>query len=151
MKDWELKALEGVRKTLSEYAVFTDSGRFEQFLDLFLPDGVFVLPKGDTATGPKEIAQLLASKRDAYSKIEQWSPEFMRHNITTENINLLNKREAKVEAYFMVCTDRGLDHWGRWEDELVRCDDGRWRFRKRRVYTEASYADSWYATAFGKV
>ncbi|MGE0386671.1 MAG: nuclear transport factor 2 family protein [Gammaproteobacteria bacterium] len=151
MESWKRDAIEGVRKTLAEYAVFTDSGRFEQFLGLFLPDGVFVLPKGDTAKGPAEIAALLGSKREAYAKIEKWAPAFLRHNVTTENIDIVNEREARVEAYFMVCTDRGLDHWGRWEDELVRCDDDRWRFRRRRVFTEASYAESWYATAFGLV
>ena len=153
METWQLAALEGIRKTLAEYVIFTDSGRSREFAALFAEDGVFVLPSGHALTGPQAIVGFL----DAQAELFQFQPAmappepgYLRHQITTQNIDVLNENAATVEAYFMTCTSKGLDHWGRWLDELQREPDGRWRFKKRVVLTEASYPDSWYAGVFSK-
>jgi len=151
MESWKIEALEGVRHTLARYVVCTDSRLYEEFFSLFAEDGEFVLPKGEVGVGPAGVAALLKEKGEAYAPIQVWAPAFLRHNMTTVDIEVLSPTEARVEAYFMVCTDRGLDHWGRWVDRLRRHDDGRWLFQRREVHTEASYADSWYATSFSKV
>ena len=152
MEQWEQQeALEGVRRTLGRYVIATDSGAYEEFFSLFTDDGEFVLPDGSVGVGPTGVAALLAEKGAAYKPIEVWEPAFMRHHTTTIDIEVVSPTEATVEAYFMVCTDRGLDHWGRWVDRLVREADGCWRFRRREVHTEASYPESWYATTYSKV
>lgn len=151
MESWKIEAFEGVRQTLARYVIATDSGLHEEFFSLFAQDGVFVLPNGDEAVGPEGIATLLRSKREAYLPIQTWEPAFLRHNMSTIDIEVVSPTEARAEAYFMVCTDRGLDHWGRWIDRLERADDGRWLFTRREVHTEASYPDSWFGTVFSKV
>jgi hypothetical protein len=148
---WELEAREGVRDTLARYVIGTDSGRMEDFLALFPEDGVFVLPDGTSATGPAGIVAMLQEMNQAYKPNEVWAPLYLRHNITTTLIDLVSPTEAKVEAYFVVSTDRGIDHWGRWIDELHKHEDGRWLFHRREVHTESAYPDSWYATSYSKV
>jgi hypothetical protein len=39
-------------------------------------------------------------------------------------------------------TDRGVDHWGRYRDDLVRAGDV-WRFAHRHVRTDGSAPGSW--------
>jgi hypothetical protein len=41
-------------------------------------------------------------------------------------------------------TDRGVDHWGRYRDELGR-DGDVWRFLHRRVRTDGAAPGSWAA------
>jgi hypothetical protein len=41
-------------------------------------------------------------------------------------------------------TDRGVDHWGRYRDELVDTED-RWRFARRQVRTDGAAPGSWAA------
>ena len=56
--------------------------------------------------------------------------------------HLLHVRDrARSRCYFQVLMADGLDHWGRYVDELVRVD-GEWRFARRRVSVDGRRADS---------
>src|SRR5271170_6501126 len=88
MEQWELEAVEGVRHTLARYVITTDSGLYEEFFSLFAEDGEFVLPDGSTGIGPTGVAELLTQKGEAYKPFETWKPAFLRHNMTTIDIEV---------------------------------------------------------------
>jgi len=46
--------------------------------------------------------------------------------------------------HFLVVTERGPDHWGRYRDRYV-CRAGAWRFAHRRVRLEGYAPGSWAA------
>ncbi len=51
--------------------------------------------------------------------------------------------EATASSYFLVLTAIGVDHWGRYRDQLaVDPADGAWRFAERRVRVDGSSAGS---------
>ncbi len=149
---WELAAIQGIRKTLAEYAIFTDCARISDFAALFTADGEFVLPDGSSTVGPAAIRALLQGHQDYFcANPEAAPPGFLRHQITTENIEILGEKSAKSECYFMTMTAHLPDHWGRWIDSLVMESDGRWRFKRRVVLTEGWAQDSWFGTTFRRV
>ena len=151
MELWQITAIEGVRKTLADYAIFTDSGQVEKFAALFARDGEFMLPDGSSIVGPEAIEALLKGHREYFANNPSAAPPgFLRHQVTTQCIDIVSETEATAESYFMTLTARSPDHWGRWLDNLIRESDGRWRFSKRIVLTEGYYADSWYANSFRK-
>jgi len=151
METWKLSAIEGVRKTLAEYVIFTDNTRTEEFGALFTADGAFVLPDGSTVVGPAAIVALLKGHQAYFAANPAAAPPgYLRHQITTENIDIISERQAKVEAYFMTLSAERVDHWGRWIDDLEKEDDGRWRFKKRIVITDGYQPDSWFAVSFSK-
>jgi hypothetical protein len=59
-------------------------------------------------------------------------------------IELEGPAEANGSAYFLVLTDRGLDHWGRYRDRYTQAH-GRWSFAYRRARLEGFSPDSWSA------
>jgi hypothetical protein len=59
-------------------------------------------------------------------------------------IELEGPHRARARSYFLAVTERGVDHWGRYRDELVRSGD-RWRFARRQVRTDGSAPGSWVA------
>ena len=63
---------------------------------------------------------------------------------TNHKIELEAPDRARGEAYFLVVTDRGVDHWGRYRDEYRR-ENERWRFAHRRAKLDGFAPDSWTA------
>lgn len=151
MELWNLAAIQGVRRTFAEYAIFTDSARIDEFSTLFTAEGEFVLPDGSSTVGPAAIRALLLGHQQYFRANPTAAPPgFLRHQITTENIEILGQKSAKSESYFVTMTAHHADHWGRWIDDLVQESDGRWRFKRRVVLTEGWHAESWYAKSFRK-
>jgi SnoaL-like protein len=68
----------------------------------------------------------------------------IRHHVGSVVIELDGRERAQARCYFLAVTDRGVDHWGRYLDELVPSGD-RWRFSHRRVRTDGVSPGGWAA------
>ncbi len=127
---WELVARESVRDLIARYNANGDAGRFDEVVALFTPDAVMELPGGRTFTGPAEIRTIFTG---AVADVADWQgPMRMQHLTAAPQIDVLDATAARSRCIYEVLMAGGLDHWGRYVDELARVA-GRWRFARRRV------------------
>ena len=124
---------EAIRGVIARYNLYGDSGRFDELLELFTPDATLVTDQA-TYEGHAQI-------RGLFEGVVGPAPERIRHFTATHVIDV-DGDHAKSRCYFQVLTSAGLDHWGRYRDELVRTD-GRWRFSRREVRVDGMTPGGW--------
>jgi hypothetical protein len=127
---WELVAREQVRHTISSYTFGGDRGRLDELAATFAPDGVLQIEEDDVSTGRAAIVERL-SRVVAMDR----HPAPMHHHLSGTHFRSVTPSSIDVSSYFLVVTDIGADHWGRYRDELVPMGD-RWLFARRRVTTD---------------
>ena len=132
----ELVAREQIRDLVARYNMLGDTGRFDELLQLFAADAV-LQTDDETATGTAEL-------RSFFTGVAGPTPSYVRHNTSTLVIDLTSELTATTRAYFFVVTDDGLDHWGRYADD-VAVVDGQWRFTRRRVRLDGMKPGGWAA------
>jgi hypothetical protein len=140
----ELIAREAIRDLIVRYNANADAGRFEEAVALFTEDAVIELP-GETIEGRAAIDAMFRSVRDRFTdSVPAGSTPHLRHFTATLQIDLDGPDRARGRCYYQVLTSDGLDHWGRYVDELVRID-GAWRFARRRVSVDGRRPGSPFA------
>jgi ketosteroid isomerase-like protein len=142
METWELSAREQIRELVATYAHCADSGRFAELVALFADDGILETPDGQQHRGQGAIREFLGATKTRLANATQAS--LIRHNVSNLHITVSGPSEANGAAYFLVITERGLDHWGRYRDRYA-CHDGQWRFAHRRVRLEGRSPNSAFA------
>jgi hypothetical protein len=142
-----LAAREAIRDLVAAYAHAADRGRFEDLLALFTPDGTIELADGRTFAGTAAIRDFLTVS--AASLGDATGSRYVRHHVSSHHILLEAPERARGFAYFLVVTERGPDHWGRYHDECLRTADG-WRFARRRIRVEGWAPGSWAGGRPGK-
>lgn len=135
----ELLAREGVRETITRYAHLVDSGRFDALLDLFTEDAVLETGTRPPVQGRAAIRALFVDTGTRLGATQ--TKPFIRHHVSNIDVEIEGTDAARARSYFLAVTERGPDHWGRYQDRLVRVD-GRWLFQHRRVRTEGRAANS---------
>lgn len=126
----ELCARELIRETLARYNHSGDRGRLQELAECFAPEGVLELRDDDLSTGPQEIEARLT--RVVSGSRERAPRPVVRHHVSSIEIQLESEEEAQVHSYFLVFTETGLDHWGRYDDRFRRCGE-HWLIAHRRV------------------
>ena len=134
MEFWELVARESIRDLVARYNANGDSGRFDQVIELFAPDAVMQL-QDRVYEGHEQIRTIFTSTASDLS--ERPGPVLFRHYTATLQIDFESETSARSRCYYQVLMEHGLDHWGRYVDEFGVVD-GRWRFTRRRVYTDGA-------------
>lgn len=142
MESWEVVARELVRDTIARYAHGADTGHFEALADCFTADGVLEL-EGEKVVGREAIRDFLG--RQAQSVARTPAVTYVRHHVASTWIEVAGRAAATARSYFVVLTDVGVDHWGRYRDALVP-DGDRWRFTRRTVRTEGRTPGGWGAS-----
>lgn len=143
MELWELIARESIRDTYARYNQSGDAFRLEELAACFVEDGVLEIRGQAPHEGRASIVRNLGGGRGATSeeiraaaKAEAdtggGTKRIMRHNVTNLQIQTLTPEEARSVAYFLVVTETGVDHFGRYRDHLVQVD-GAWLFKHRFV------------------
>jgi hypothetical protein len=134
MELWELAAREQVRHTISSYTFGGDRGRLDELAAAFAPDGVLQIEDDDASTGREAIIERLSRvvTMDRH-------PSHMHHHISGVHFRSVTPTEIDVSSYFLVITELGTDHWGRYRDRFVPVGD-RWLIAHRRVTTDG-YAE----------
>jgi len=115
-----------VRRTLARYCHLCDDGRFEEWAQLFTPDTRFHV-MGRTHEG-----------RDAARAfIEAGQPPERRGKHVVANCLVIvgdDGRTARAWSDYVFLDRTGsVTNQGRYHDELVRGDDGVWRFGVREI------------------
>lgn len=132
----ELLIREGVRKTLSEYTAATDRFDLAALAACFALTGELEFTGGaGRLVGPAAIEAGLA-RAMAGGDDTRPSPTFVRHHVASVHFADITAQRVEASSYFAVYTDIGLDHWGRYRDELVPAA-GRWLFARRRISVDA--------------
>ena len=124
---------EAIRDVIARYNLHGDSGRLDELLGLFTEDAILVTDQA-TYNGRLQI-------RGLFETVTGPAPERIRHFTATHVIDVDGDR-ARVQCYFQVLTSSGLDHWGRYRDELTRAD-GRWLFTRREVRVDGMTPGGW--------
>jgi hypothetical protein len=143
----ELLAREAIRKTMAQYTMAGDRLRTEAFVDAFTEDAVM-----ETEGVPEADSFRYEGREQISMWIRRWlTPaerpvslaRFIRHHLSTCEIELTGPDTARARTYFGVYTDIGPDHAGVYVDAF-RKEDGRWRIAHRRVRLDWRRADSLY-------
>lgn len=130
MEPWDLEARELIRSTINRYAHCADGGRFDELVSLFTVDGVLDVGGRDPIGGRDAIRAFLTNTKTSLAAAA--TRPFIRHHVSSIDIQVQDREHASARSYFFVITERGPDHWGRYRDELVH-EDGLWRFQRRKV------------------
>jgi len=136
---WELLAREAVRDTIAGYTYFADRGRWDELVALFAPDGVLEV-EGEPPNEGR--AALDAFFRGVSRDLRDSATVSMRHHVSSIRISVSSRTEATASSHFLVVTDAGVDHWGRYRDRLVP-DGDRWLFAHRFVRTDGRTPGGW--------
>lgn len=145
MQVWELGAREGIRETIAAYSHHVDRGHIDEVVALFAPQGGITIEGGVSARGPEQLAAFFSGVGDSlrHSEVPR-----IRHHTSNIRVFIDAPTRARAETYFMCVTDAGLDHWGRYRDELVAIGR-RWRFSNRSVRTDGWVPGGWAARRRG--
>jgi 3-phenylpropionate/cinnamic acid dioxygenase small subunit len=142
-----LRLLEDERailRTLSLYAHYLDSGRDDDWLDLFTDDAVLNVRRrvaGSASqphrhTGKEELRKFVTE----HSKMAAPPASYDKH-LYSSPLLTVDGDEARVEQYAAGLDDDpsgpSLGRFGRTFDHLVR-QGGRWRFKERIIVTDVA-------------
>lgn len=127
-------ARDAIRQTMVAYNIAGDRFKLQELAETFTEDGVLETPYA-RAAGHGEIVALLGGRREEPQgeapAPQGGRPLFVRHNLTTSQI-LVDGEEATGRTYFIVITDRGLDHMGHYVDRFRKVGN-QWLIAHRQV------------------
>jgi hypothetical protein len=114
---------------------FPDLQIQQEIASLFLPNATIHLPDGRELS-PFEIGKITESN----------PPALLRHHVTTVDVQFDSVGEAKCQTFIIAGTHLKMpDHWGRWDDVVVRNEDGRWLFGRKKVVVDGMDEEGWLA------
>lgn len=115
--------LAGIQQLYSRYCFGFDRKDAELFAGCFVPDGVL-------AVGDREYAG-----HDTLRAVAEFAGDRPRHHYLNPLVDEVRGDRARARAYFLtVDVGNGENSGcGEYVDELVRSDDGAWRFVRRRI------------------
>lgn len=141
MEAWQHDAYHAVRETLTRYTWCGDFGDEAGFLSNFTRDATLEIKGDRVLEGHDGIRQLFAPGGPSDPKASTGGP--LRHHVSSIRIEIESATRARAWSYFINLGPHGLDHWGRYADELVPDEmAGRWLFHRRRVSIDGASADS---------
>lgn len=135
----EAIAREQIRDVISRYNHAGDRGDLEALVACFSGDGVLDLAGIDALRGRDAIRRHLAGVVSDLAARTQRA--LLRHHVSSVRIELEGEDSARAASYFLVFTEAGLDHWGRYGDRLVRAGDG-WLIAHRKVRIDGATPNS---------
>lgn len=140
MELWELVARERIRDTLARYNWSGDAGQLDGLAGTFCVEGVLEIRGFEPLHGRAAIASFLGGVTGKIGAEVSLKP-IVRHNVTNVLFTEVAPERARVESYFTVITNIGLDHCGRYRDTLVPEGDT-WLIKHRKVSTDWTAPDS---------
>lgn len=136
-----LEDLNAIANVLFSYAHFIDRGEVDQLIDLFTPNARFrarvLLPSGDFDKDMIDISghEALRQFGERIFRNNSTPPNEGQVNVVSQPLITLNGDEATAWTYQTIVRgasgQREVTSFGRYQDVLVRCGDGRWRLQDR--------------------
>jgi ketosteroid isomerase-like protein len=134
-----LESERAVLKTLHRYGHAIDYGDEEAWVDCFTEDGVFDV-RARLSHQPNRVVRGRDELR-AFIERHTRAPELWHKHLLVEPLIEVDGDAATVVSYLAVVMEHDdeplLRVFGRYRDRLVRCPDGRWRFRERIAEVES--------------
>ena len=141
----ELRAREQIRDTISRYNHAGDRGRLDELAACFAEDGVLEIAGTGEFEGRAAIIEQLKGVVAEGARASERPRVF--HHVSSVKIELANSESASAYSYFLVFTEIGLDHWGRYADRFER-RGGDWKLAHRRVRVQGATPNSRMAREF---
>ena len=148
----ELLARESIRQTMANYTMAGDRLRVADFAAAFTDDAILEsdgVPAADAFRyeGRSAVASWL-SRWSSPSKAVPTSPQasFVRHHLSTSQIEITADDEARARTYWVAYTDIGPDHAGYYLDQFRKTGE-HWLIAHRRVRLDWRSPDSLFSTA----
>ncbi|PHV67141.1 nuclear transport factor 2 family protein [Williamsia muralis] len=131
----------GMDRLFGGFPITIDRKAADGVLNLFLPEGILHTPFG-RAEGREAINK--GWERVAEMETPPGGPKYVQHHITSREIRRVDPTTAHTCVYFLAVTDHGLDHWGVYEDRVVKVADG-WKIAERLAIVHGFVADGYYS------
>lgn len=135
----ELLARESIRQTLARYTWAGDRLREAEFVSVFTEEAIL------ESEAPREADRFcLRGKAEIRDWIRRWRngsgdkrasahrASFVRHHLSTCDIELTGPHTAVARSYWAAYTDIGVDHCGYYLDALQKVGDD-WLLTHRRI------------------
>lgn len=145
-----LEDRQAILETLYRYGHALDYGLEEQFLDCFTDDASWdtepmseVVRAEQLRVGRLPAGHVGRSELHGFVQRHTNAPDHWHKHLVVDPLIELDGDTARVTSYFLrVDADphtsgAHIRASGRYRDELLRCDDGRWRIISRKAETEA--------------
>jgi len=151
----ELLARESIRQTMANYTMAGDRLRVDDFVAVFTEDAVLEsdgVPESDAFH--YEGRQAMRAWFTRWSNPAQSAPQthqatFVRHHLSTAQIELTGDDTARARTYWVAYTDIGPDHAGYYLDSFRRVD-GCWLIAHRKVRLDWRSPQSLFTTAVAR-
>jgi 3-phenylpropionate/cinnamic acid dioxygenase small subunit len=149
----ELLARESIRATMARYTLAGDGLRVDDFLSVFTEDAVFEsegVPESDAFRyqGIEELRSWITRwSRPAEGRAHQAT--FVRHHLSTSQIQLTGADTAKARTYWVAYTDIGPDHCGVYVDAFRKVGEA-WLLAHRKVRLDWRSPESLFTTAIAR-
>ncbi|KAK5088286.1 hypothetical protein LTR05_002503 [Lithohypha guttulata] len=129
-----------ITKVIHRYArLARENCDWDGIAKCFETDGIYRLPDRRILS-PSQAREVVRGKEAA----------FIRHHLTTVDIEFTSEEEAHSQAQFFATTEYEFaDHWGYWEDTFRRQKDGTWLIHERTIVTEGHHPEGWSAKVYG--
>ena len=149
----ELLARESIRQTMARYNMAGDRLRLEEFAAVFTEDGII-----ESQGVREEDAFRYQGRQAIHDWMARWTREknpdgstthratFVRHHLSTCQIDLTGPDSAKTRTYWVAWTDIGPDHCGYYVDEFRKVGE-EWLIAHRRIRLDWQSPDGLMTTA----
>jgi hypothetical protein len=155
----ELLARESIRQTMANYTMAGDRLRVDDFVAVFTEDAVLEsdgVPESDAFRyeGRQAVGEWLSrwsqsGSQPAQSATQAHQATFVRHHLSTSQIELTGSDTARARTYWVAYTDIGPDHAGYYLDSFRRVDDS-WLVSHRKVRLDWRSPQSLFTTAVAR-
>jgi 3-phenylpropionate/cinnamic acid dioxygenase small subunit len=147
----ELLARESIRKTIANYTMAGDRLRVDDFVAQFTEDAVLesdgvVASDAFHYQGRQAMRNWFNRWSQPAAAIKTHQATFVRHHLSTLQIELTSEDTAHARTYWVAYTDIGPDHAGYYLDEFHRVD-GDWLIAHRKVRMDWRSPHSLFTTA----
>jgi hypothetical protein len=150
----DLLTFESIRRTMANYTMAGDRLRGDDFIAVFTDDAVLEsdgVPESDAFRfeGRDEIRGWIARWRPSLGEVPVDRAKFVRHHLSTSQIELSGPDTASARTYWVAYTDIGPDHGGYYLD-LFRKIGSQWLIAHRKVRLDWRSPHSLFKTAVAK-
>ncbi len=141
--DGELLGREAARDLVARYNAAGDAGDAQAVASLFVPTGVLEV-EGVRYRGRDAIRGVFDRVAVSIGPNDEHLARVILHYTSTHRLEVVDSARVEGSCYYQVLTERGLDHWGRYQDVYIRDEDG-WSFLTRRVTIDGIVEGGWCA------
>jgi 3-phenylpropionate/cinnamic acid dioxygenase small subunit len=147
----ELLAREAIRHTMTRYTMAGDRLRTDEFIAVFTEDAVLASEGVEEADmfrheGREAIRDWMARWSRRSGAAQSPSATFVRHHLSTSQIELTGPDTAKARTYWVAYTNIGPDHCGYYIDVFRKAGE-EWLIAERKVRLDWRSPNSLFTTA----